>query len=252
MDKVWTDKACYNKAEKLYQEWLCKGTQSNNCSLLVTEIAKAREDIQSSLEKIDDITFEPCSNSGILSRLAILEAENKEIKELYQAILKKITLIENNNNTTSSAASVQKVETSNGNNNAAAADDDDDDVDLFASDSEEEDAEKQRIREERLSKYNEKKSTKTAIIAKSSILLDVKPWDDEADLKAMEAKIREIQWDGLLWGASKFVPVAFGIQKITISCVVEDEKVSVDWLTEEIEKIEDLVQSVDIAAFNKI
>jgi elongation factor 1-beta len=35
-------------------------------------------------------------------------------------------------------------------------------------------------------------------------------------------------------------------------CVVEDEKVSVDDLTEEITAFEDYVQSVDIAAFNKI
>lgn len=61
---------------------------------------------------------------------------------------------------------------------AAAAAADDDDVDLFASD-EEEDAEAQRIREERLSAYNAKKSKKPALIAKSSVLLDVKPWDDE-------------------------------------------------------------------------
>lgn len=35
-------------------------------------------------------------------------------------------------------------------------------------------------------------------------------------------------------------------------CIVEDEKVSVDDLTEEITGFEDYVQSVDIAAFNKI
>lgn len=61
---------------------------------------------------------------------------------------------------------------------AAATADDDDDVDLFASD-EEEDAEAARIREERLSAYNAKKSKKPTLIAKSSVLLDVKPWDDE-------------------------------------------------------------------------
>lgn len=62
---------------------------------------------------------------------------------------------------------------------AAAAADDDDDVDLFGSDDEEEDAEAARIREERLTAYNAKKSKKPALIAKSSVLLDVKPWDDE-------------------------------------------------------------------------
>lgn len=51
---------------------------------------------------------------------------------------------------------------------------------------------------------------------------------------------------------AKLVPLAFGIHKLQISCVVEDEKVSVDWLTEKIQEIEDFVQSVDIAAFNKV
>jgi len=68
----------------------------------------------------------------------------------------------------------------------------------------------------------------------------------------MEEEVRKIETDGLLWGASKLVPLAFGIHKLQIACVVEDEKVSIDWLTEEIEKNEDFVQSVDVAAFNKI
>lgn len=71
-------------------------------------------------------------------------------------------------------------------------------------------------------------------------------------MQAMEKTVRKIACDGLLWGTSKLSPVAFGVHKLTISCVVEDEKVSIDWLTEEIEKIDELVQSVDVAAFNKI
>ena len=50
----------------------------------------------------------------------------------------------------------------------------------------------------------------------------------------------------------KLVPLAFGIKKLTIMCTVEDDKVSVEELTEKIEANEDFVQSVDIAAFNKI
>ncbi|XP_075209805.1 putative elongation factor 1-beta [Lycorma delicatula] len=134
---------------------------------------------------------------------------------------------------------------------AAPAKDDDDDLDLFGSD-EEEDAEAARIREERLKAYSEKKAKKPALIAKSSILLDVKPWDDETSMSEMESKVRSIVMDGLLWGASKLVPVGYGIHKLQIMCIVEDEKVSVDLLVEEIQKFEDYVQSVDIAAFNKI
>lgn len=51
---------------------------------------------------------------------------------------------------------------------------------------------------------------------------------------------------------AKLVPVGYGINKLQIMCVIEDEKVSVDLLIEQIQEFEDLVQSVDIASFNKI
>ncbi|XP_025193667.1 elongation factor 1-beta' [Melanaphis sacchari] len=136
-------------------------------------------------------------------------------------------------------------------NAAKPADDDDDDVDLFGSD-DEDDEEAERIKQERLKAYAEKKATKKVIIAKSSIVLDVKPWDDETDMKQLETQVRSINMDGLVWGASKLVEIAFGIKKLQIMCIVEDDKVSVDALTETIQEFEDYVQSVDIAAFNKI
>ncbi|XP_023166699.1 probable elongation factor 1-delta [Drosophila hydei] len=102
MDKVWIDKSFYNNAEKLYHESICKTSRSNNCSILASEIAKAREHIQSSLEKIDDITVESSSSLDILGRVAALEAENKEIRnivsnftQLYNDILRRISIIEN-------------------------------------------------------------------------------------------------------------------------------------------------------------
>lgn len=100
--------------------------------------------------------------------------------------------------------------------------------------------------------YAAKKSKKPALIAKSSIIMDVKPWDDETDMKKLEETVRSIEMEGLLWGASKLVPVGYGINKLQIMCVVEDDKVSIDLLTEQIQEFEDFVQSVDIAAFNKI
>lgn len=81
-----------------------------------------------------------------------------------------------------------------------------------------------------------------ALIAKSNVILDVKPWDDETDMKAMEAEVRKIEADGLLLGAAKLVPLAYGIHKLQISCVIEDDKISVDWLQEQIEAIEDYVR----------
>lgn len=51
--------------------------------------------------------------------------------------------------------------------------DNDDDIDLFGSDEDDDEAEK--LKEQRLKEYAEKKAKKPALIAKSSILLDVKP-----------------------------------------------------------------------------
>lgn len=59
--------------------------------------------------------------------------------------------------------------------------------------------------------------------------------------------------DGLFWKTEyKKEPIAYGVFKILIGCVIEDDKVSSDDLQSKIEAFEDLVQSVDIAAFNKI
>ena len=130
--------------------------------------------------------------------------------------------------------------------------DDDDDVDLFGSDDEEDTAAAEKLKADRVQAYNEKKSKKPVLIAKSSILFDVKPWDDETDMKQLEACVRAVQMEGLLWGASKLVPVGYGINKLQICSVIVDDLVSVDDIQEKIQENEDFVQSVDIAAFNKI
>jgi len=134
---------------------------------------------------------------------------------------------------------------------AAASKADEDDFDPFASDEEADEA-AEAAKAARVEAYNAKKAKKPALVAKSNIILDVKPWDDETDMKEVETAVRKIGCDGLVWGVSKLVPLAYGIKKLQIVCVVEDEKVSIDWLTEEIQGNEDLVQSVDIAAFQKI
>merc|ERR1711963_1258808 len=135
---------------------------------------------------------------------------------------------------------------------AAPAGGDDDDVDLFGSSDEEESEEKKRITEERLKAHHEKKSKKPQVIAKTSVLLDVKPWDDETDHDQMLASVKSIEMDGLLWGAHKLIPIGYGIKKLQVMCTVEDEKVSVEELTEKIEEFEDFVQSCDVNAMNKI
>jgi elongation factor 1-beta len=152
-----------------------------------------------------------------------------------------------------------------------AAEEDDDDVDLFGSD-EEEDAEAARVREQRLAEYHKKKKAKAKVAAKSVVILDVKPWgtlmlnvyfggifsltidslEDETDMVALEAAVRGIEKDGLVWGTSKLVPVGFGVKKLQINLVIEDEKISLSELEEEIQEFEDYVQSTDVATMQKL
>lgn len=40
---------------------------------------------------------------------------------------------------------------------------------------------------------------------------------------------------------AKLVPIGYGIKKLQINCVIEDDKISTDFLEEEITAIEDLV-----------
>lgn len=130
----------------------------------------------------------------------------------------------------------------------APAEDDDDDLDLFGDETEED----KKAAEEREAA---KKPAKKKESGKSSVLLDVKPWDDETDMKKLEEAVRSIEMPGLLWGASKLVPVGYGIKKLQIMMTIVDDLVSVDSLIEEhltVEPCNEHVQSCDIVAFNKI
>merc|ERR1739848_453371 len=126
---------------------------------------------------------------------------------------------------------------------AAAADDDeeeddDDDMDFFGSDDDDEvDAAAEALKQKRVDEYNARKAKKAA----------------EKGVVAAKSMIKTIEMDGLVWGQqTQKKPLAFGIFKLVVTAVVEDEKVSTDDLTEQIEGFEDHVQSVDIAAFNKL
>ncbi len=56
--------------------------------------------------------------------------------------------------------------------------DDEDDIDLFGSD-DDLDEEAEKVKAARVAEYEAKKSNKPAVTAKSQVILDVKPWDDE-------------------------------------------------------------------------
>jgi elongation factor 1-beta len=118
-----------------------------------------------------------------------------------------------------------------------------------ADEGEEANAESEKI-EQRAKEYDEERGK--CIVSKSNVILDIKPWNEKTDMRKLEEQVRGITKDGLLWGASKIEPVGYGINKLEIICVVEDDKVSVDELTEEIQNFKDYVQSVDILSFNKV
>jgi len=188
-------------------------------------------------------------NEELLKKVSSLEIENKSLKKVTDDLKNLVIKLENR---------VSQLEKGKGGSAPAPAkveeEEDDDDVDLFGSDSEDEEAkaEKERVTAERLKAYHEKKSKKPALIAKTSVLLDIKPWDDETDMNEMLKSAKSIEKEGLVWGASKLVPVGYGINKLQLMCVVEDEKVSIDELCEQIAEFEDFVQSVDVAAMSKI
>ncbi|XP_052560904.1 elongation factor 1-delta isoform X3 [Tympanuchus pallidicinctus] len=281
-EKIWFEKFKYDDAERRYYEQQVNGPagssshqQENGASTILRDIARARENIQKSLA--GSASTSSGDQNELLSRISHLEVENQNLHNVVADLQKAIFKLESRLNALEKSTSHQpspvpptqkvepfgvpskKVELPSASpakkaEPAAAEedDDDDDDINLFGSDDEEEDQEAAKVREERLRQYAEKKAKKPGLIAKSSILLDVKPWDDETDMAKMEECVRSVQMDGLVWGASKLVPVGYGIKKLQIQCVVEDDKVGTDILEEEITKFEDYVQSVDIAAFNKI
>ncbi|XP_056301324.1 eukaryotic translation elongation factor 1 delta a (guanine nucleotide exchange protein) isoform X2 [Danio aesculapii] len=258
-ENIWFDKSRYDEAERCFYEGANGIPQTSQVKTALqgskghARAPKPRERKSSqNASKSED-------QSELVSRLKSLELDNRNLHKVVDDLRATLSKLESRmaslektqapatkGVTVTKAAPVQKpkVEEHNG------ADDEDDDIDLFGSDEEDEEAE--RIKAERVKEYSQRKAKKPALIAKSSILLDVKPWDDETDMSKLEECVRSVQMDGLLWGASKLVPVGYGIKKLQINCVVEDDKVGTDILEEEITQFEDYVQSVDIAAFNKI
>ena len=127
----------------------------------------------------------------------------------------------------------------------------DDDLDLFG-DEDEVDAEAAKKAAE-AAKAAAKGKKKKEVIAQSLVMFEVKPVDSDTNLDDLAQRIFKISMEGLYWKTQyKKEPVAFGIFKLIIGVTVEDEKVSVDGLQEKIEEFEDMVQSVEILAFNKI
>merc|ERR1719334_192660 len=156
MESFWVNKAACDDAERAYYQKLsgCKGDG------LVSNISSG-EDV------------------ALVKKLNALELENKQLKKVTDDLKALVLSLEARVGTLESGkaagAPVAAKPAATKPAAAPAEEEDDDDVDLFGSDDDEESEEKKRITEERLKAYHEKKANKPRVIAKTSVLLDVKP-----------------------------------------------------------------------------
>lgn len=155
--------------------------------------------------------------------------------------------------------------------------DDSDDDDLFGSDSDSSDDEDLAAIAAASAAANVVQKVNWG---RSQICFEIKPADAETDLEAVCDKVLAMNFDNndrvmanlkkaqgseksadvlnkdtiLAWGEGyEIVPVAFGICKLVVSCIVVDDCLGTDDIEEEIMTVigEDLVQSVDVMSFNK-
>jgi elongation factor 1-beta len=84
-------------------------------------------------------------------------------------------------------------------------------------------------------------------------VFDVKVYDAETDLDALATKVLALEINGLTWSKEvKKLDVAYGIQKLQIGCVIEDDKVLTDDIFDQITAWDEIVQSVDTVSMQKL
>uniref|UniRef100_F6Q6F0 Elongation factor 1 beta central acidic region eukaryote domain-containing protein n=1 Tax=Ciona intestinalis TaxID=7719 RepID=F6Q6F0_CIOIN len=179
---IWFDRSKVEAAEDKYQEYLA-GTQSSGGEVS-QKIAEARKKIQDTLKctMVKPNILATLHGKTKVESSEDVESLKKQVQDLtgiitnmnkkFESLESRLSALEGKGSTTSSkpaeAAAQNGVEDSD--------DDSDSDVDLFGSDEEEGDNEEaERLKQERIEAYKAKKSKKPALIAKSNIILDVKP-----------------------------------------------------------------------------
>merc|ERR1712183_627431 len=225
---VWMDRAKFEEAELQFHAYNA-GTAaagdaapaaaapvveetSSSSSVVVQLISDARKKILNSMNSIKN----PSKSSGgnVNDLVSKLQTENSALKQQVADLTSKYAALDARLASIEGKMGAPVVESAPVKQEAVpepAEDmDDDSDDDLFGYDDEEDTAEQERIKAERIAAYNERKAGKKKVTAKSSILLDVKPWDDETDMAEVEKNVRSVGCDGLLWGASKLVPIGYG------------------------------------------
>merc|ERR1712183_1108406 len=184
---VWMDRAKFEEAELQFHAYNA-GTAaagdaapaaaapvveetSSSSSVVVQLISDARKKILNSMNSIKN----PSKSSGgnVNDLVSKLQTENSALKQQvadftskFAALDPRLASIEGKMGAPAAAtpAPVKQEE-------PEEEDDDDDSHDLFGSDDEEDTAEQERIKAERIAAYNERKAGKKKVTAKSSILL---------------------------------------------------------------------------------
>ena len=199
---------------------------------------------------------------GLEGRIEKLEAENAHLFNVTNILAKRLAELEKVMDGQAVTAAVPVVDSKPNAKPAPKKEESDDDDDFkFSDDDDEDDAPKESAMQKMKRLNAEKKAAdakaastkkKAGPVLKSNVVIDVKPWSDETDLNEMEKTVRSIEMDGLVWGDSKFVEMAYGIKKLQISTCIVDELVGLYDLEDRIQQFEDLIQSTDIVAHNKI
>ncbi|SBT33783.1 translation elongation factor, putative [Plasmodium ovale wallikeri] len=160
----------------------------------------------------------------------------KHISSLPSAVLDQYT-----ENTDKGKKGNTDEKKTNAKKSPAAADDDDvdNDIDLFG-DSNNDDKnillEKKKEKEEELKKKKQKEKEKN----RSILIIEIKPKSIDTDISKIPKLVKQkIVDENIKWGEEvKKLPVAFGLYKIHMSCIIYDDFVNTNELIDKIENID--------------
>jgi len=222
---------------------------------LVAELEAARGFIRASLQPTVTVT----TLDTLIDRATCLETRNASLRKLVEDLTKQIEKLEAKAKSTGVSPVVTSIPESKPAEKPVKKEESSDDDDFEFDDSDDDDdAPKESAMAKMKRLAAEKKAAeaatkkKAAPVLKSNVVIDVKPWDDETDMNDLEAAVRKIVMEGLVWGDSKFVDVGYGIKKLRISTCIIDDLVGLYELEDNITDLKDYVQSVDIVSHNKI
>ncbi|SBS83720.1 elongation factor 1-beta, putative [Plasmodium malariae] len=158
----------------------------------------------------------------------------KHIDSLPSYVIDQYT--ENNNKGKKVNAADKKA---NGKKGAADDDDVDNDIDLFGSDNDDDKnilLNKKKEKEEELKKKKQKEKEKN----RSILIIEIKPKSIDTDISKIPKLVKQkIVDENIKWGEEvKKLPVAFGLYKLHMSCIIYDDFVNTNELIDKIENID--------------